>query len=245
MKNNIGYNAYGTDGTAAILLCLTANDELVVGSSAYPHAGNTLVQSPNGSVNLKSPTGIIQLDGKYTSVALNSYTSDNYEGGWCPLTDYDGTVALGQSNRRWYKVYATSSSISTSDEREKSDIMSIGDYPAMYSRNGSGNIFEQLFDKLIPTTYMLNIEKTNEMHIGFVAQDIVRSMEELGLTEDMMGLVDHEYWTDEKTGEEKDRYGLAYSEFIALNTYMIQKQKARIADLEERIAQLEELVNSN
>lgn len=245
MKNNIGYNAYGTDGTAAILLCLDANNELLVGSSAYPHAGGTTIQSPNGGVTLKAPTSIIQLDGKYSSVALNSYTADNYEGGWCPLTEYDGTVALGQSNRRWYKVYATTTSIGTSDEREKSDIMSIGDYPVMYSRDGEGNIFEQLFDKLVPTTYTLNIEKTNDMHIGFIAQDIVKSMEELGLTEDMFGLVDHEYWTDEKTGEEKDRYGLAYTEFIALNTYMIQKQKAKIATLEERIAQLEELVNSN
>lgn len=233
MKNNIGYNSYNTDGSAAILMCLNSSNELVIGSSSYPHTGGTTIQSPNGGVTLKSPTSIIQLDGKYSSVALNSYTSDNYQGGWCPVTDDDGIIALGQSNRRWYKVYATTTSIGTSDRREKSDIMAIKDCPDMY---------EQLFDKLVPTTYTLDIEKTNDVHIGFIAQDIVKSLDELGVSEETLGIVDHEFWTDEDTGEERDRYGLAYTEFIALNTYMIQKQKAIIAKLEDRIAQLEDLV---
>lgn len=155
----------------------------------------------------------------------------------------DGGTALGASSFRWYKIYCASNEISTSDEREKSDIMSIADYPATYSRDGSGNVFEKLFNKLVPKTYTLDIEKTNELHMGFIAQDVEKSMEELGLSSSDVGFVTHDYWVDQETGEEKDRYGLAYAEFIALNTYMIQKQQARIKSLEERIGDLERKVS--
>ena len=84
------------------------------------------------------------------------------------------------------------------------------------------------------------------------AQDVAKALDEVGVNQNDFGLVSHDYWADEETGEEKDCYGLAYTEFIALNTYMIQKQQAKIeeqqtqiASLEERIAALEELVNAN
>ena len=210
-----------------------ANDLSVGVYASHGHTGNTYVNSYTGTVNLRNAT---------TSLNFTNSSGDNYTGAFLPASD--GQVLLGGSSHRWYKLYAASA-CSTSDEREKSDIMSISDYPTMYSRDSEGNVFEQLFDKLQPKTYTLDIENTDEIHIGFVAQDISKSMEELGLTEDMLGLIDHEYWTDEETGEEKDRYSLVYSEFAALNTYMIQKQKAKIQTLEERIAQLEELVGAN
>ena len=177
--------------------------------------------------------------------SANSYYSFN------PVTDR-GDVYLGYSSAKWAKIYAATSAITTSDEREKSNIMAIADYPATYSRDGSGNVFEKLFNKLTPKTFTLNAEDTDELHIGFVAQDIENSMEELGLSASDLGFIIHDYWTDDETGEEKDSYGLRYEEFMALNTYMIQKQQTtieeqqvQIADLEERIAQLEELVNNN
>ena len=49
---------------------------------------------------------------------------------------------------------------------------------------------------------------------------------EVGIPAESLPLLSHKYWTDEETGEEKDRYGLAYEEFIALNTYMIKKLQA-------------------
>ena len=159
-----------------------------------------------------------------------------------PLTS--GKTGLGSENIRWYRLWAANSTNVSSDEREKSDIMSMDDYPVTYSRDGSGNVFEKLFDKLIPKTYTLNIEPTDEIHMGFIAQDVSAAFEELGLSEDDLGFISHSYWTDEETGEEKDRYGLAYEEFIALNTYMIQKQRDKITTLEERIAQLEKIIDN-
>lgn len=120
--------------------------------------------------------------------------------------------------------------------------MSISDYPVTYSSDNEGNVFEQLFYKLTPKTYTLNAEKCNDIHIGFIAQDIEKSLEELGVSSDELGFIDHEYWKDEETGEEKDRYGLAYEELIALNTYMIQKQKEKIDAQQDIINTLEKRI---
>ena len=118
----------------------------------------------------------------------------------------------------------------------------MADYPVTYSRDGNGNVFEKLFNKLQPKTYTLNIEDTNEIHMGFIAQDVANAMEELGLSEDDLGVISHDYWIDEKTGEEKDRYGLAYEEFTSLNTHMIQKQQKEINDLKQQIEELKALL---
>ena len=226
---------HGTD--ELVMLYMSSNNNLTLGQysdSTTTHTGHTYVNAYNGTVYIQNRVGCI-----YWSTA----SADDYTGAFMPLTD-KGPL-LGGSSHRWYRIYAASATVLTSDEREKSDIMSIADYPTMYSRDSNGNIFEQLFDKLQPKTYLLDADKTNKLHIGFVAQDVSKSMEELGLSESDLGFLVHDYWTDEETGEERDRYGLAYEEFMALNTYMIQKQKAKIATLEERIAQLEELVSAN
>ena len=233
MKNGVFYNAYNKSGTACCIVGIDTADNLLLGTTSYPHPGDTIVRASNGLVHLKNKVG---------GLVFNAASGTNYNCAFRP--NESATVPmLGASSYPWYKVYATTTTISTSDEREKSNIMAIEDYPVTYSRDGSGNVFEKLFKKLTPKTYTLNAEKSNELHIGFVAQDIEQAFEELGLSADELGFIDHDYWTDEETGEEKDKYGLAYTEFIALNTYIIQKQQDEIESLKERIANLEELVN--
>ncbi len=53
-----------------------------------------------------------------------------------------------------------------------------------------------------------------------------------------MALYEHSFY--KKDGEEEDRYVIAYEEFIALNTHMLQKAYAKIEELEQRIIKLEE-----
>jgi hypothetical protein len=133
--------------------------------------------------------------------------------------------------------------VSTSDIREKNNIMPINDYPTFYS---SGNIFEILFSKLIPTTYYLNLEEENpQLHIGFIAQDITSTLAEIGLNETDIGFLNHTVWIDEETQEIKDVYGLRYEEFIALNTYMIQKLTQKNNELEQRLSNIETLLTNN
>lgn len=239
VPNGYAVRSASTTGEEHGLISLSTSNNIMIGSyNSSGHPGNTYINAYNGDVYLRNKTA---------SIRFESHTTSNIAGVFRPVTDTK--CSIGRADYRWYRLWAASSAVQTSDEREKSDIMSLSDYPATYSRNGSGNIFEQLYDKLIPKTYTLNIEGNEDVHIGFVAQDIAASMAELGLSEDDLGLIDHSCWIDEETGEEKDRYGLCYEEFAALNTYMIQKQKARIteletqlADQEERIAKLEALI---
>jgi hypothetical protein len=108
--------------------------------------------------------------------------------------------------------------------------------------------------KLLPVSFMFKSGTSGRTHIGFISQDVEAAMEELGMTSlDFAG-----FCKDIKTkpsttgnGEEPDLdengnvqyiYSLRYGEFVALNTHMIQKLSQRTNDLEERVAQLEELI---
>ena len=108
-----------------------------------------------------------------------------------------------------------------SDKRLKNNITSIDDS------------FEELYNILQPKSF--NYIKSakcgdpNKRHFGFVAQDIVSAQNQLGI-DDLSFIYKDEY------------YHLNMREFIALNTWQIQKSKARINELEERVAQLELLL---
>ena len=203
------------------------------------HSGNTYINAPSGTIVMQNGVG--------GGLIFDNYTTDSIQGCFRPANP--STLSLGRSAAKWYKVWAETGTIQTSDRRVKSNIMAIADYPTTYTREGGSNVFEKLFKKLQPSTYTLHKDNTNQLYIGFVAQDIEESIEELGLTTDDLALIDHSYWIDEETGEQKDAYGLSYEQFIALNTHMIQKQQGiienqqeQISQLEERISQLEELI---
>ena len=100
-----------------------------------------------------------------------------------------------------------------------------------------------------PTRYKYNDGTSNRYHTGFIAQQLVESLEESGLaTQDFAGvMLNH-------PGEENECWYLRRDEFVALNTWQIQKLKARakqaedtitlqdayIKKLEERIEKLEQ-----
>lgn len=197
--------------------------------------GDGMFTAGVGCGYLLGGTDVYMKAGKSNSGVRYNYAND------CFIPVSNSVTILGNSAYKWKQIYASSATIQTSDEREKNNIMAIADYPSMFSRTGSGNIFEQLFSKLTPKTYYLNIEEDKpELHIGFVAQDVAAILEESGMTEDDLGLLVHDYWTDEETGEEKDAYGLRYEEFIALNTYMIQRLIAEKDDIKARLEKIEE-----
>jgi hypothetical protein len=88
--------------------------------------------------------------------------------------------------------------------------------------------YDILFDNLQPRTYEL-LSDPNKTSLGFVAQEVQSAIGASGLTEKELQIIhkDSEY------------YSLAYLEFIALNTWQIQKLKTRVNELEEKLAQLE------
>ena len=211
-----GLHALRTDGNWTYLIGLSSGNNLNVGTGSldsYAY-GNTNIYSLRGNIMLAVDTngsGQIRLTDR----------DDQYGAFFSPVTS--GYICLGNSNNRFFGVYLSHSPNVSSDKRIKNNIIPIS--KGLKSRE---NIFEQLFDLLKPVSFSLNNDKSNKTHIGFVAQDVSNALSSLGVKEDNFELIDHMFFTDEETGEEKDEYGLRYEEFIALNTHMIQKTIARV-----------------
>lgn len=234
-----GLHALRSDGNLTYLIGLSSGNNLNVGTGSldsYAY-GNTNIYSLRGYIMLAvdtSGSGQIRLTDR----------DDQYGAFFSPVTS--GYICLGNSNNRFFGVYLSHSPNVSSDKRIKNNIIPIS--KGLKSRE---NIFEQLFDLLKPVSFSLNNDKSNKTHIGFVAQDVSNALSSLGVKEDNFELIDHMFFTDEETGEEKDEYGLRYEEFIALNTHMIQKanttiqsQQKEIDDLKKQVQDLQELVLS-
>lgn len=138
---------------------------------------------------------------------------------------------LGLPNSLWDLLYVKNGAVQSSDRNVKKDIMSMGD------------IQEDLFDSLKPVTFKFNDTKSHRTHYGFISQDVEDSLMELGLTgEDFAGFCKDTIKNDD--GEAVEKYSLRYTEFIALNTYMIQKLKQEILELKKEIKELKEMNSS-
>lgn len=122
-------------------------------------------------------------------------------------------------------IYASEELTITSDERLKNSI----DY----------NIdrYTDFFMHLKPAAFKYNNGNGGRYHSGFIAQDVERALKDAGLTtNDFAGFVKVPVEeVNDADGITDNYYKLRYGEFIALNTYMIQKLYHRIEELENKI----------
>lgn len=152
----------------------------------------------------------------------------------------DGLVNLGTGSRRWNQLYAANGTISTSDRVVKTEITNMSDTQ------------ERLFNKLQPVTFKFANGTSGRTHYGFISQDIENSLNELSLTgQDFAGFC-KDLQLDENgnalvndDGSKRYNYSLRYSEFIALNTYMIQKLQAENQELRNELQALKEMILSS
>ena len=131
----------------------------------------------------------------------------------------DGKVTLGVAAKRWYAVYAANATVQTSDGREKENILPLND-----------EIHSRMFDSLKPVQFNF-ITGSGRTCYGLIAQEVLETMDELGIGEHELDLVQHDTWIDEDTNEVKDTFGIAYSNLIAMLIYEVQKLKKEIAAL--------------
>lgn len=128
-------------------------------------------------------------------------------------------IGYGESN-----VYLNGtpwSNVNTVDDSDQNLKNTISSIPLSYSA---------LFDSLRPVTFKFNNGTSNRVHTGFIAQEVDEAISTAGLTrQDFAGLCIL------NEGTENERWGLRYGEFVALNTYEIQKLKARVAELEAKL----------
>lgn len=99
------------------------------------------------------------------------------------------------------------------------------------AKNGITDITERysgMFDALKPRLYKYNDGTSGRLHTGFVAQEVEEAAIGAGISREEFAAL---CITDE--GKEGESWGLRYEEFIALNTYEIQKLKKRLSELEK------------
>ena len=156
---------------------------------------------------------------------------------------------LGDSSNKWKAVYAVNGTIQTSDRSQKKDIAEIDQR------------YIELFDRLLPVSFMFNDPESDRTHIGFISQDVEAAMKEVGLTDlDFAGFCrDVKTEWDEEAQEDKPVldengnsvyiYSLRYTEFVALNSRMIQlnreaikAQQAEIDTLKAEMAELKAMI---
>lgn len=214
---DIGFWSRGTGGLLGMY---------IAGPSGWGDDMNLYVSGHTGY--LEASNGTLHLGSSATEVVLGT------SGDLFRPSDDDSTN-LGTSSYRWKKVYAKSSSISTSDRKEK-DIL--GDIDFAYD----------LIMSLKPIHYMWKKGDRNRTWMGFIAQDIAKWAKNKDLN---LGLYTASYKDEEENpahreyhGETVDdkllNWGLAYSELIAPLVQVVQDQQKAIVDLSNRILQLEQ-----
>lgn len=121
--------------------------------------------------------------------------------------DTDNSVNVYVGNRFTSNVDL----VVTSDRRKKDEILY--DVAEKYL---------PLFDKLNPASFLLK-DRGSDRHLGFIAQDVEESMNELGMPlGDLAAL----------SIDEEGNYGLSYGEFTAMLTAKIQDMDRRLKALE-------------
>ena len=133
------------------------------------------------------------------------------------------SVSTTQDQGKLYGTWTTNSGATvTSDKNLKNSIENLNEN------------YSILFDSLEPKRFKYNDGTSDRYHTGFIAQDVNSAIEFSGLTTQDFGA-----FVTFNQGQEDEYSGLRYSEFIALNTWQIQKLKQRVAELEARLSAIE------
>ena len=119
----------------------------------------------------------------------------------------------------------------SSDRRLKENIVAFEEV-VMFS-NEDSDVYTKLFDKLQPVSFNY-IDGNGKSCFGLIAQDVIASLNELGIDEKELDLI-NEVQLEE--GGEKT-YGIAYGNLHALQIHKIKKLEERIVELENIVEQL-------
>lgn len=134
------------------------------------------------------------------------------------------SVSHGQGgSATWVSIVTAGQN--ASDERLKTNI------------TGFDDKFDRIYDGLKPVQFEYAQDFLGKgTHFGYIAQDVIKSFENEGENIDDYSFI---YETELEDNAEEKYYQLNKSDFIALNTWQIQKLKNRITELENRLESLE------
>ncbi len=245
-----GYLNFAPDNTirAGKNLLPVSADNIMLGSSSHywSYVCTTAMRLKPAGYNVAGRINCQWKDGNLHDALLLDGDGLSLYLGWVGSGSYKTNVVLrGQSVR----LGSTSGAVVTSDERLKNSFKTMEKY-------------EGFFDNLEPYFFKYNNGSSGRYHSGFKAQQILDALEKNDLTsQDFAGFVKYSVNPDnEEYRGYTEEYGLIYTEFVALNTYMIQKTRkeakqqkeefeeykkeaeAKIENLEKRIEDLENII---
>lgn len=187
----------------------TTYDEFYLGYDLYANEiGTTYLWGNVTRIYSKNVIYLSPYTGSYGTFWISNISS---KVGICPNSSGGGY--LGSSSYRFATLYSVNAVNVSSDRRLKKDIS--------YDLEAA----EKVFDGLRPATYRYNNTDDEDLHFGFIAQDVVEALH-LG-----------DYDVNNVALVSKDEYlGMTYQELDAIIVYKMKK-------LEQRIAALEKLVS--
>lgn len=245
---------------------LSSSDNIYIGSAEESKSvGDTNIYASVGAIKINSLDNIyIGSSDKYTknihfgtktskSTALKKYWADDSVHDFITLTSDGLTSSFGWSGSSTYKtvtnlrgqtVQCKGSTTWTSDENLKYDIMDFDDK------------IDVFYKHLKPRSYKYVLGSSGRSHSGYITQEVEDALIKAGLTtKDFAGVVitpivreteqnEHGEYIDIEGSESNylldkgitEQHNLAYTEFVALNTYMIQKLLNRVDELEKEVA---------
>ena len=215
-----------TSSSSGSCIAGAVDDSFVV--NTYSDANNKAnFDMGNGSIILESKKKGYQAEVEFYGCG---WSGGVYTGAFAPTKAYSEKIMLGDSGRVWERLIVKNSPQVTSDRRAKTNIFPLGE-----SKINKTDIHSELFDRLKPVQYRM-IDGDGRICYGFVAQDVVEAMRELGIREDELDLVHH----DRKNTEDSyiDTYSMVYTNLIAVITHELQLEKQRRSNLEVEVADL-------
>lgn len=222
--DGLSYNSMSKDGISCTNLSAnsaTISDGSISCSNLSASGGSLSGMDSIGTAYVSIGSNGVSIEEYFYYVGMSANTSGAYISG----TAGNG-ISFGSPDATLSGSWVGTSSIATtSDANRKNTIRYVGD-DARY---------DIMYDSLRPVTYKYNDGTSGRTHTGYIAQDVLSAMESANLTTtDFAGYVKTKELNSD-TGEETEFCCLRYEEFVALNTYQIQKLKARVAELEAKL----------
>jgi len=143
---------------------------------------------------------------------------------WMPITDNTRDLGYSSTGYRWDNIYATSGTVNTSDQRDKTDIVDI-------------DLGLDFVKSLRPVNYRWNLRSGYEgtrTHMGFISQEVAAVLGDKASDRGVWINNSEETSNVDGMGEKTlpEGQGLRYHQLIAPIVKAIQELEARVASLE-------------
>lgn len=214
-------------------LGIVADNYVYIGGDGFSYYG-----AGNGDYNTAIRPGIVFCSGdnnwqgvqhracEYSNVGINFMWggTNNLRTVSSAINYIISSINVRQSDVYMSGSFSASSAISvTSDKNMKNSISFLDDR------------YSVLFDNLTSRLYKYNDGKSGRTHTGFIAQEVKEAMDKAEISTNEFAA-----YIQAVDGDGKPTLSIRYEEFIALNTWQIQKLKTRIALLEQTIVKMQE-----